>query len=341
VPKENLMTFVDRIFMLALIALPQLAAAQPHTDQSNVAAESLFREGKRLMKDGKIAEACDKLAASDRLDDSVGTLLNLADCREKNDQLATAWATFLRAASIARASNDSGREAEAHKRASALEPRLAYLTISVPQSSHVDGLIIKRNTDVIDAALWNQGVPVDIGAYEISGQAPGHEPWSTRVQVSANGARTSVEVPRFKQLKDLTTVAVPSAPAPEPEEAEPVTAPPPTLLTPLRIGSIVAAGVGVVALGTGSGFGLEAKHLQKLSNAICPATTCGDAHAMDLNRRARNDALASNILFGVGGAAVVGAAVVWFVGAPHPSETVSFAPVVGRGQLGLALEHAF
>src|SRR5580704_996459 len=122
------MTCAERILILALIAAPSPTFAQPKSGETSVAAETLFREGKRLMTDGKLAEACDKLAASDRIEESVGTLLNLADCREKNGQLATAWATFLRAASIARTAGDGAREAEARRRASVLEPQLAYLT---------------------------------------------------------------------------------------------------------------------------------------------------------------------------------------------------------------------
>ena len=338
------MTCAERILILALI--PSIAFAQPKSGETSVAAETLFREGKRLMADGKLAEACDKLAASDRIEESVGTLLNLADCREKNGQLATAWATFLRAASIARSAGDGAREAEARRRASVLEPKLAYLTISVPQASLVDGLVIKRDGEPVDAALWNQGVPIDVGGYEITGQAPGHEAWSTRVQVSANGARASVEVPRFKQLKDLATPAVVAPTAPTHDDSDndshEVSQPSPFAITPMRIGALAAAGVGLAGLASGAGFGLEATHLQHESNAICPAVMCGDSHALDLNHSARTDALVSNISWAVGGAAVAGAVVLWLVGAPETaSETVSVAPVIGHGQLGLVFDHAF
>jgi hypothetical protein len=342
------MTCANRIFLaLAIAALPSLALAQPRTGDTSVAAETLFREGKRLMKDGKLAEACDKLAASDRIEESVGTLLNLADCREKNGQLATAWAMFLRAASIARTGGDGGREAEARKRASALETQLAYLTISVPQASHVDGLIIKRDGEPIDVALWNQGVPVDVGSYEISGQAPGHEQWSTRVQIAANGARTSVEVPRFKQLKDLapppaTPLATPAAPSNDGDDDERRPAPHATMFTRRRIAALASAGVGVAGIVGGVGFGLAATHLQHESDAICPASNCGDAHALDLNKRAQRDALASEVSFAIGGAAVAGAAVLWVIGAPtHVTETVGVAPVIGNGRIGLAYGRAF
>src|SRR5262245_36758792 len=123
-----------------LVLCGVMLAALPAHAQS-VEAEVLFRDGKKLMKEGKLAEACDKFEASDRLESSVGTLLNLADCREKNGQLASAWIAFRKAATVAKqAGNDAKREAEARRRASALEGKLSYLTIAVPEGSRVAGL---------------------------------------------------------------------------------------------------------------------------------------------------------------------------------------------------------
>ena len=63
-----------------------------------------------------------------------------------------------------------------------------------------------------------------------------------------------------------------------------------------------------------------------------------DPHGLDLNSKARSDLVTSEILFGVGGAAIAGAAVMWFVGAPHATrERVSVIPNVTASHAGLAV----
>src|SRR3954447_10405599 len=47
------------------------------------AAEALFREGRTLLGKGELGAACEKLEASNTLEASAGTLLNLATCRLK------------------------------------------------------------------------------------------------------------------------------------------------------------------------------------------------------------------------------------------------------------------
>src|SRR4051794_10088 len=82
---------------IALLASASSARAEPSADsagQARVEAEALFVEAKALLQAGEIARACAKLAESERLDPAAGTLLNLADCYEKNGQLASAWVTF-------------------------------------------------------------------------------------------------------------------------------------------------------------------------------------------------------------------------------------------------------
>jgi hypothetical protein len=309
-------------------------------------AETLFLEGKRLMKEGKVAEACDRFDASDRLDRAVTTLLNLADCREKNGQLATAWAAFLKAASVARTSGDVKLERIAKDRAKSLEPRLAYLTISVPDSSKVDGLAIQRNGAVVEPTLWNTGVPVDSGTYEISASAPGREPWSTRVVVDGDGKRASVEVPRFKELQTIEPGA-PSTTAPVPEEEddddELVELPgAPGPWTGMRKASVGVAAVGVLAVGAGVFFGLRANDLEAKADERCPAAACSDPEAIGWNEDAEANALRAHVAFGVGGLAIAGAAALWFLGAPDdPDEQLAVTPVIGADGLGLAFGGRF
>ncbi|MCC6559021.1 MAG: hypothetical protein IT372_39360, partial [Polyangiaceae bacterium] len=53
-------------------------------------AEALFQEGKRLLEEGRVAEACARLAASEAIDPTVGTLGLLAACHEQEGRIATA-----------------------------------------------------------------------------------------------------------------------------------------------------------------------------------------------------------------------------------------------------------
>src|SRR5215475_3725385 len=99
-----------------VIAMTAVAHAQ------SPEAEALFREGRKLMKRQSYAAACDKFEASERLEPAIGTELNLADCRQRNGQLASAWAMFVKATQTAKRSRDRKREAEAHDRARYLEP---------------------------------------------------------------------------------------------------------------------------------------------------------------------------------------------------------------------------
>ena len=81
-------TRVLAITALLTLAFVEVAAAQPTT--ASAEADTLFDQGRSLMEAGKIAEACAAFDASQKLSPAVSTLLNLARCREQNQQLATA-----------------------------------------------------------------------------------------------------------------------------------------------------------------------------------------------------------------------------------------------------------
>ena len=100
------------------VGVPSLARADSSL-ADKAAAQSLFDEGRKLMTEGKFAQACPKLAESQKLDPGVGTQFNLADCYERLGQTASAWAGFLEAASTAKSMGQGEREKVARERAAA------------------------------------------------------------------------------------------------------------------------------------------------------------------------------------------------------------------------------
>jgi hypothetical protein len=330
-----------RIASSCIVAIA-IAMARPASAQE-AEAEMLFREGKRLMEQHRVAEACDKFEASERIDPQFGVQFNLAECRELNGQTATAWAMFAKAAATAKHSKRDDAEkraADARRRATALEKRLVSLTIQVPADRGLEDLVIKRNDMPIDRALWDQPVPVDPADYVISAEAPGYTSWSETVVVKAKSK--VIEVPKLERKHEVEhDPGTTTVPTDEPRPHRKPRPKPPAPERQYRTATIALTAVGIGTVVIGTGFALYADHLESQSDAVCPTTACTDSHAVDLNRIARVDGWVANISWGLGAAALGGALAAYLLGNPDRADAVSIAPVVTGDRAGVALEGRF
>lgn len=209
----------------------------------NATAESLFTDGNKLMKLGKFVEACAAFEASNRIERRAGTLLRLGDCREQNQQLASAWSAYKDARSLA---TDPRKRHYATVKVTALEKRLSHLTVIVSGQGQIPGLTLARNGGSFDSALWNRALPVDGGDYNITAQAPGYDTWEKTVHVAMADAKRSVDIPILTKTR----------PHPLASQRTPSTA------IPLIVGSGALA-----LLGGGLGFELWAESRYDAVNA--------------------------------------------------------------------------
>jgi hypothetical protein len=193
--------------LLALMLASHHAHAQGESDKA--AAEALFDEGQQLLEAGQLDEACAKFRASQQLDAGLGTLLYLADCYERAGKLASSWATFREAESVALSRGDSERAKIARVRAAALKPKLPQLLVVAPPSAP-EGFEVKRNGRVIPPASYDVPVPVDPGIWSIVCAAPGYRSVELSVRVEAGATEPyRLELP---ELEPAPTPAVQSEP---------------------------------------------------------------------------------------------------------------------------------
>ena len=324
---------------LCLLVAPRAEAQSSAEDKA--AADSLFRDGRSLVQQGKYAEACPKLAASQRLDPAIGTLLNLGDCYVRTGQTASAWASFNHAEIMARSANDKIRAQEAVQRAKALEARLSRLVIEVPATSRVDGIEVRRDGAALEPALWGSAIPVDPGAHAIQATATGREPWSKTIEVEAKLGVTTVTVP------GLVPALVTQSPAGGAlNEGDGKRAP---AWSGQRTAGLVVGGAGVIGIAIGAGFGVLAISKNSDSTAHCrpdEPNVC-DADGVALRDDVETAANVSNVGFILGGAALL-AGVILFVTAPSGDSDRAGAALQVRvrtattvGATGLVLQGAW
>ncbi len=277
-----------------------LCQVQPAFAQDVAAAEALFREGRALMDKGEYAVACKKLAESQRLDASSGTLLNLAACHEKEGRTATAWAEFLAAARLAKTQGRPDRADEARKQAADLEPKLSYLTINVAKK--VPGLEIRRGDVKLEASTLGSKLPTDPGAHEITITAPGHESLTMQVTVGTEGDAQTLSVPA---LRKASGAAAPNTTNPQPVTEAPLSTRSPSNEPPEADGgsqtlAYVVGGVGVAALAVGSVFGVMALGSYGKAEDACPSHQGCDSAATDNRDKAGTQANIANVGIGLG-----------------------------------------
>jgi hypothetical protein len=290
--KTSLSSFLG--VAVGLVALPSLAAPSA-TDRS--LAQSLFDQGKTQMDAGNYALACPKLQESQRLDPGGGTLMNLALCHEQQGKIASAWTEFKEALGIARRDERQDRVSAAEDHIAALEPKLPYLTLVVPSATEDEEL--KLDGAVIGRAAWGSPLSVDPGVHELSASAPGHKPWSNSFTVSLS-QKHSVSVPDLELDPNAASAAGPSTSS---TPAVDGAAPPGTAVRTSSGSSAagwVVGGLGVVGLGVGGFFGMQALKKRKDSDALCPTDDTCTGSGAKYNQQAYTAAWISDAGFGVG-----------------------------------------
>jgi hypothetical protein len=183
-------------WLLLAAALAVFLVDAPRQARADTAeAEAAFREGRRLAREGRFAEACPLFEASHRAAPALGALLNLAICHEAIGRTASAYAGYRAAQEMARVRVDP-REAVARDLADRLAPRLTRLRVELA-GAMAHGLIVRRGpTDITDAL--GVAAAVDPGEHVLEASAPGHVTWLLTVTVTREGETTVVQVPALR-----------------------------------------------------------------------------------------------------------------------------------------------
>jgi len=173
------------------------ARADAPDPQKASAAQALFDQASDEMDARNYKAACPRLEESVKLiPEALGARMKLAECFEGLGKLASAWTQYAMVEGLATKSGDSGRAEKAGKKAAALKPRLATLTLEL--ASGVDslaGLAITRDGVEISKGQAGVKLPVDVGSHDIVVSASGYKTWKKTIEVLADGANTTTKVP--------------------------------------------------------------------------------------------------------------------------------------------------
>ena len=304
---------------LALLVASSRARAEGAPSDQPV-AEALFRDGRQLMESARFSEACPKLAESQRIDPKIGTLLNLAACHELQGRTASAWAEYAEAATQATRAGRAQNVTFAREHALLLEAKLSRVKLSAERPA--EGLEISLDGQRLGPGVLGTALPVDPGTHAFVAVAPGRQPWSTTVEIPVGPFTKPIEIPELARATTLAppVPSVPSAPTPN-------TPPRP----PAAAGALpwVLGGIGVVGLGLGTFFGVQAFSKNTDASQECKNDRCTQ-RGIDLDRTARAAATGSTLAFAVGAASLGGALYVLFLRAP-PASPVKIGVGPGPG----------
>lgn len=313
------------------------ARAQDAADRA--AAEALFKEGITLFDQKRFPEACPKFEESLKLIDGLGTRGKLAECYEKADRIASAWAMYREVAHLAEKRGERRRQRAAESRAARLEAELAYLTVTMAAPPAEVKLVL--NGREIGASGFGTPIPVDSGAQQVAVTAPGHREWSSAVEVGHKG-KVTIDVPALEPLpaEPPPVVQPPQAPIPASHIAPtPLRRSRPAWRLPTTIGLIAGGAVGI---GAGLVFGALAKSKwdQAFDDGHCTSDNVCTDRGIDLTDQARSRASTATILT-VSGLVLAGAGVaVWLWPLPE-TDAVAVAPAVSSGRVDLAITGRF
>lgn len=333
------------VALAAPLAHTSGALAQAGDPQRSAAAQALYDQGVAAMDAKDYATACPKLEEVVRLiPEGIGAQLSLAQCYEEAGRLASAWTTYTLAEAAAMKAGQKARTQKAHQSAAALKPKLAALTIDVPEATRgLPGLDIQRDGFPVGRAQWGAPIPADRGSHVIVVNAAGKKRWEKTIDVTSDGAAVSVVIEGLEDVEPAPAAVKAPASAPrKPKEAKvpaasPTRAPAPTSLGAQRIAGIAVGGLGLAGLGVGAFFGARAIAKKDASDADdhCNSADRCDDVGLALRAEGLTAARISTALVIAGGVAVAGG-VTLFVTAPRGSATGEVKASIGPQGLWLS-----
>jgi serine/threonine-protein kinase len=320
--------------LLATLALtsaaPLARADEPLPLDGASDAELFFEEGKALRAEGNYPAACDAFAQSKLLAPGVGVSLHLADCYEHVGKSASAWAEFRDAETLARGRKDK-RASVAQKRAAALEAHLSRLRVRIVPTAGT-GAEVKIDGGAALSIADLSGVPVDPGDHRVTMRTEGlaarsasaHVEPGTTVTVTFDVTPPPPPSPRPAPallVAGRTPALAPAPPSPS--------LPMPPLLSPQALLECYLVAAGVIGVGAGAAF-LVVKNNSE-SNGSPNGQPVVDGRA----------AAASDVAFGIGGAALATALIVYLATPSSKDAALVVAPTPLIGGAGAFVRARF
>jgi hypothetical protein len=302
--------FVAIALMGAACLLSSMTRAQ---GSDPAAAADLFREGRDALAAKNYELACAKFAESQRLEARVGTLINLAQCEEQLNRLASARQHWEEATDLGRATSDP-RVAYTTEHFDAIDKRVPRLVVRVVRSAPADTVVHRDDVELGHASLGTP-LPLDPGKYTVVAAAIHH----------ADGVAVVVELAEGES-KDVTVEPGPllpeQPPTPTPATVAPVRSERPGGRSPLWYGAIASGAVGIIGLGIGTYLGIQA--INGKNSDGCNGDVCiGDAKTKrDSALQAGNE---STVAFVTGGVFLAAGIALWVLA---PSRTATRAPIL-------------
>ncbi len=321
-----------------------LGSGVVHAQDKDQDAERLFREGQKLMEERRYGDACPKFEAAYRKDQQLGTLLNLAYCHKEQGATWQAWLEFKDAEMKATELRRSDRKEFARQRMTELEKEKALTRMVIEPTTKVELTEVLVEDRRIPEAEKSVPFAVEPGRErKVTFRAKGKKDKVHFVSVSKSDKPMKVAVPDMvdeeKAPPPPAVVDPPPPPPPTHQDVRPVE--PPKEKSDGSTQRVLAYGLGglaVVGIAVGTVEGLAVIN-NPCSNQTPEEKAGTKPSPCTPDEKSKGDtaSLVATISFAAGGAALVGALILYFTAPSSDAKTgkgFHVTPEMGVGWAG-------
>ena len=299
---------------------PDVARAQPTAPAQApsgdvAAAKAHFDKGKTLYNAKNFADALVEFRASYTTVKSPNSHFFIANCLRDLGRLAEAYVEYDRVAAEAKAAGEQyeGAVDASNAERDAIAPKVVMVTVTSPPGEStltVGGMEVTSD-------LFGKPIPAMPGTIEVKLSAPGKNP-ATQTVTGAAG-----------ETKSVTIDFAAEAPPPDDQTGGG------KKLTPLRIGAIAAAGVGVVGMilfaVEGSASNATYDKLKEQCGGPCPSSFAADID------KGRTQQTVANVGLGLGIAGLAAGATLFVLSMKKKPDTTQPQTtwLIGPGSVGV------